>query len=47
MYYKNVIQTGSSIGPAYKLVHELTGKPVNRLVNFDRLKLFNEKFLKP
>jgi len=38
---KDVIQTDPSIGPAYKLVHELTGKPVNRLVNFDRLKLFN------
>ena len=40
---KEVIQTDPSIGPAYKLVHELTGKPVNRLVNFDCLKFLNEK----
>ena len=44
---KDVIQTDPSIGPAYKLVHELTNKPVNKLVNFDSLKLFNEKKSKP
>ena len=39
---KDVIRTDASIGPAYKLVHEITGKPVSRLVNFDLLKIFNE-----
>jgi len=38
-----VIRTDASIRPAYKLVHEITGKPVSRLVNFDRLKIFNER----
>ena len=38
-----MIRTDASIGPAYKLVHEITGKPVSRLVNFDRLKIYNER----
>jgi len=25
------------------LVHETTGKPVTRLVNFDRIKIYNER----
>ena len=40
---KDVIRTDASIAPAYKLIHETTGKPVSRLVNFDRLKIFNER----
>ena len=40
---KDVVRTDASIGPAYKLVHEITAKPVSRLVNFDRLKIFNER----
>ena len=40
---KDVIRTDASMGPAYKLVHETTVKPVSRLVNFDRLKIYNER----
>ena len=38
-----MIRTDALIGPAYKLVHETTGKPVSRLVNFDCLKIYNER----
>jgi len=38
-----VIRTDASIGPAYKLVHETTGNQASRLVNFDRLKIYNER----